>query len=121
MISASQPPESVIVQDTVQQFLWPDVGSLSRRPASRHGPAHAGNAWRFRPAAPQVATRVPPRASAAYHSVPPLLHSFCDPHRAEDFPAAIRKLLEHREQRATNLRRLGTRRCDIRSSEVTPL
>src|SRR5215203_2225560 len=74
----------------------------------------------FRPAAPQVATRVPPRASAAYHSVQPLLHSFCDPHRAENFPAAIRELLEHREQRATNLLRLATRRCD-RRSEVPPL
>jgi serine/threonine protein kinase len=48
-------------------------------------------------------------------------NSFCDPHRAEAFPAAVRELLEHHEHRATNLLRLATRRCDIRSSEVTPL
>jgi hypothetical protein len=29
MISASQPPVSVIVQDTVQQFLWPYVQFVS--------------------------------------------------------------------------------------------
>ena len=43
------------------------------------------------------------------------------PHPAEDFPAAVRELPEHPEPRTTNLLRLGTRRFDIRTSEVPPL
>jgi hypothetical protein len=78
--------------------------------------------------APQLAKRVSPRASsasspcsAACQSAPPACNSFCDSHRAEDFPAAVRELLVHREHRATNVRRLAIRRCDIRSGEVPPL
>src|SRR4030095_15334765 len=44
----------------------------------------------------------------------------CAPHRAENFPAAVRKLLDHCQNSATNLLRLPTRRVDIRSRECTP-
>src|SRR5687767_8045150 len=43
------------------------------------------------------------------------------PQRAENFPAAVRELLEHRQHGATRVLRLATRRLDIRSSVSTPL
>src|SRR5688572_8531241 len=48
----------------------------------------------------------------------PWLHG---PHRAENFPPAVRELLEHRQHSATRVLRLATRRVDIRSSVSTPL
>src|SRR5687768_16862815 len=42
-------------------------------------------------------------------------------HRAEAFPAAIRELLQHHQHSATNVRRLATRRFDIRGGEGMPL
>src|SRR5688572_1991020 len=43
------------------------------------------------------------------------------PHRAENFPAAVRELLEHREHGASGVLRLATRRVDVRRRVSTPL
>src|SRR5687768_15490788 len=67
-----------------------------------------------------VTSRNPPAGSvsqATGFGGSPWLHG---PHRAENFPATVRELLEHRQQSVTRVLRVATRRVDIRSRVSTP-